>query len=67
MKDLIFLLVTLGLITFAMVFAQQRQRAEEAEKTRQWEQQRLNKPGSSRRPSYPPPYATPSPTPEPNR
>jgi hypothetical protein len=36
-KDLVFLLITLGLITFGMMAVQNGYQGEEAEKARQWE------------------------------
>ena len=40
MKDLVFLLITLGLIMVAMMFAQDRYYPQEAETTKQWRQER---------------------------
>lgn len=61
MKDLIFLLLTLGFITFAMIAAQGTYRGQEAEKAKEWERQRLSGKGA------PTTRATPTPTPAPNR
>lgn len=55
MKDLIFLLITLGLIAFAMMAAQGMYRREESQNTRQWEQHRFG------RTSAPAPSTTPTP------
>lgn len=54
MKDLIFLLITLGLICGGMMFAQDLYRGEEAEVNREWKRERF--PASQISPS-------PSPTP----
>ena len=54
MKDLVFLLMTLGLITFAMMAAQSRYRSQESETNRHWEQERFH------RSSQPSPSPTPS-------
>ncbi|MCA9775775.1 MAG: hypothetical protein KC800_03630 [Candidatus Eremiobacteraeota bacterium] len=40
MKDLVFLLITLGFIMLAMMFAQDRYYSLESETTRQWEKER---------------------------
>jgi hypothetical protein len=40
MKDLAFLLITLGLITFGMFLAQQQYRGEEKKKTETWTRER---------------------------
>jgi hypothetical protein len=40
LKDLVFLLITLGFIMLAMMFAQDRYYTQEAETNRQWRQQR---------------------------
>ena len=57
MKDLIFLLITLGLICAGMMFAQDLYRGEEAEVNREWKRERFPAPQS---PSSPSP--SPSPT-----
>lgn len=51
MKDLAVMMITLGLIMFAMMFAQQRYYSQEAEVNQKWQQERHFRP------------ATPSPTP----
>lgn len=52
MKDLVFLMIVLGLITFGMMAAQKYYRGEEAEKNRKWERARYYKePTSSPTPS----------------
>lgn len=58
MKDLIFLLITLGLIAFAMMAAQGLYRQERTEETRVWEQRRYG------RTSAPRPSVTPTPIPQ---
>lgn len=56
MKDLVFLMITLGLIAFGMMAAQNQYRGEEAEKNRQWERARY----------YKDPTQSPSPSPSPS-
>lgn len=53
MKDLVFLLITLGLITFAMMAAQSMYRGQETQENQQWQQERYGR------------VATPSPSPKP--
>lgn len=61
MKDLAFLMITLGLIMVAMMAAQSTYRGQEAEKNRQWNRDRYQGPYTPPKPKTVSPTPTPSP------
>ena len=58
MKDLMFLFIVLGLITFGMIATQGQYRGEQRDKTQKWERETY---GKDRRRSPKSPSPTPSP------
>lgn len=65
MKDLMFLLIVLGLITFGMIATQGQYRGEERDKTQQWERQTYGEERQRKRKIKKSPSPTPTVTPSP--
>jgi hypothetical protein len=65
LKDLAFLMITLGLIMFAMMFAQKQYYSQEADVNQQWEKDRHLKPSTAWRMPTATPTVSPTVTPTP--
>ena len=59
MKDLMFLLIVLGLITFGMIVTQGQYRGEERDKTQKWQRETYGDPKKAEKTKSPSPSPTP--------